>query len=105
MRHVLTVLAVTGALIATPAAAGDKHHRGPAPRDDGNSYWLDYKTDVSEAERELRSDLRDAGDEEDRRDAWEEYRQELADAKQDFRREMRERGYSVGRVYVDDGDD
>ncbi|WOE75256.1 hypothetical protein [Alterisphingorhabdus coralli] len=66
-----------------------------APNNDSNKFWLDYRTDVSEAERELDSDLRRATDEEDRREAWAEYYNELRDAKKDYAEEMTERGYIV----------
>ena len=71
---------------------------GPArvsPNNDSNPWWIDYKTDISEAKRELRSDLARATDYEDRVDAREEYRREIADAKYDYRKEMAERGYRV----------
>ncbi|MBS0504365.1 MAG: hypothetical protein JSS55_11300 [Proteobacteria bacterium] len=87
-------------LLAAPAAAHDYSRAQPAPRDDSNSYWLDYKTDVSEARRELRKDLRRAKKESDRREAWAEYRRELADAGRDYRKEMHEKGYAVGEVIV-----
>ena len=74
------------AMLATPALAGRSENRDDAvPQDDSNSYWLDYKTDISEAKRELASDLRGADDESDRERAWTEYRREIADAKSDYR--------------------
>jgi hypothetical protein len=89
------------ALVTAPAvAAVPTYHPEPAVLEDHNSYWLDYKTDVSEAERELRKDLRRAKKPSDRREAWAEYHRELADARKDFRQEMREKGYAVGRVIV-----
>lgn len=97
----LTALTILG----TPAMAGGKHPRiivdGQregllvSPNNDSNPWWVDYKTDISEAKRELRSDLRRATDYEDRVDAKEEYRREIADARYDFRKEMAERGYRV----------
>lgn len=105
MRKILALALVA---IAAPAAAHpdrvpiDYRYGEPAPRDDSNSYWLDYKTDVSEAKRELRKDLRRAKKPSDRREAWAEYRREIADAGKDFRKEMREKGYSVGAVEVTD---
>ena len=102
------------ALIAFGAAATISAHPGPgqhrdrdsivvrgqggmplAANNDSNHFWLDYTTDISEARRELRSDLRRATDEEDRRDAYAEYRHELADAKKDYVKEMTERGFRV----------
>ena len=94
MRTLTIALAV---LAAAPALA----HDPVARQDDSNSYWLDYKTDVSEAKRELRKDLARATDREDVRDAWAEYRRELADARKDYTKEMREKGYRVGRVTVE----
>lgn len=102
-----TFLALTLAAIALPTAASaadralDDRWGEPAPREDWNSYWLDYKTDVSEAKRELRKDLRRAKKPSDRREAWAEYHREITDAGKDFRKEMREKGYSVGAVSVE----
>lgn len=93
------------AMLATPALAGRSANRDiAAPQDDSNSYWLDYKTDISEAKRELASDLRGADDENDRERAWTEYRREIADAKSDYRKEMLEKGYRMGTVTVEDAD-
>jgi hypothetical protein len=94
------------AVIATPALARD---RGDPVFDDSNSHWLDYKTDVSEAKRELRKDLADAKDEADRVDAYAEYEAELADAEKDFRKEMAEKGIVLpaklrGRVIIEDAE-
>lgn len=94
------VVAAAFAVGAPAFAHGGQH--GPAPQDDRNSYWLDYRTDISEAKRELESDLRRANDDGDVADAWAEYRAELADARKDYRKEMIERGYTVGRVTVED---
>lgn len=96
MRPIILAMLLLGA----PAAAYDYRYPEPAPREDWNSYWLDYKTDLSEAKRELRKDLRHAKKESDRREAWAEYRREVADAGKDYRKEMREKGYAVGRVTV-----
>lgn len=91
-------------LAAAPAAAHDydvAYNVAPAaPQEDWNSYRLDYKTDLSEAKRELRKDLKRAKKASDRREAWAEYRREVADARKDYRQEMREKGYAVGAVYV-----
>ncbi|MEO0420351.1 MAG: hypothetical protein AAF249_15930 [Pseudomonadota bacterium] len=103
MRTVLVSLAAM-AVLATPAMAGGKHpviivdgKHGTriSPNNDSNPWWVDYKTDISEAKRELRSDLRRATDYEDEVDAKEEYRREIADARYDYRKEMAERGYRV----------
>lgn len=92
--------ALTLAATATPTLA----HDGPAPTGDESSHWRDYQTDLSEARRELRSDLRRANDPGDREDAWAEYRREVADARHDYNKEMIEKGYSVrqGRVTLGD---
>ena len=105
MRTILASLAALGVL-ATPVIASAGHpvivvkgkNGGPSrvsPNNDSNPWWVDYKTDISEAKRELRSDLARATDYEDRVDAREEYRREIADAKYDYRKEMAERGYRV----------
>ena len=97
----LVLVAALAAPFAVPASAGHpiivERDRGLqiSPNNDSNKWWVDYKTDISEAKRELRSDLRRATDAEDRRDAHEEYRREIADARHDYRKEMYERGYRV----------
>jgi hypothetical protein len=58
-----------------------------------NNYWYDYRSDIEEAENELRKDLRRAKSEQDRREAWQEYNRELRDARSDYRKEMIEKGY------------
>jgi hypothetical protein len=58
-----------------------------------NNYWYDYRSDVEEAENELRKDLRRAKSAQDKREAWAEYNQELRDARKDYTKEMVERGY------------
>jgi hypothetical protein len=58
-----------------------------------NNYWYDYRSDIEEAESELRKDLRRAKTAQDRREAWAEYNQELRDARKDYTQEMVERGY------------
>ncbi|ANY19528.1 hypothetical protein A6F68_01004 [Tsuneonella dongtanensis] len=72
-----------------------------AVSNDSNKYWLDYQTDVSEAKRELASDLDRATDEEDVREAWAEYYRELHDAQKDYSKEMAERGYRVADFKTD----
>ena len=104
MRFVFASLTAF-AVVAVPSVAGaggpviivDGKHRGLSisPNNDSNPWWVDYKTDISEAKRELRSDMRRATDLEDRVDAKEEYRREIADARYDYRKEMAERGYRV----------
>jgi hypothetical protein len=98
MKIIATLAIVGTALaVASPAAAHDKAKRISAVYDDSNSHYLDYKTDISEAKRELRKDLARANDEGDRIDAWHEYRREVADARYDFQKEMAERGVIVSR--------
>lgn len=103
MRLILATLAAA-TVIALPVAASAHHpviivegKKGTriSPNNESNPWWVDYQTDISEAKRELRSDLRRATDYEDRVDAKEEYRREIADAKYDYRKEMAERGYRV----------
>lgn len=65
-----------------------------------NNAWFDYQTDIAEARKELKKDLRASTDAEDERDAWDEYRTELADARHDYVKEMREKGYRPGEVRV-----
>jgi len=89
----LIALAVVGTAFATAAHADVRH----GVYSDSNSHYLDYKTDLSEARRELRSDLARANDKADRVDAWAEYRREVADARYDFEKEMAERGVTLTR--------
>jgi hypothetical protein len=89
----MIALAAAGAAFATTAQADLRY----GVYSDSNKYYLDYKTDLSEARRELRSDLARANDQADRIDAWAEYRQEVADARHDFAKEMAERGVTVRR--------
>jgi hypothetical protein len=68
-----------------------------------NNYWYDYRSDVEEAENELRKDLRRAKSQQDKREAWREYNRELADARHDYTKEMVEKGYITrqrGQVIV-----
>lgn len=65
-----------------------------------NNYWYDYRSDVEEAENELRKDLRRAKTRQDRREAWAEYNNELRDARADYRKEMVEKGYVLRRGNV-----
>lgn len=89
--------------MAAPAIAGDVPSE---VYDDSNKHYLDYKTSISEAKRELKSDLARANDEADRIDAYAEYEAELADADSDFRKEMAERGVVVprGEVLIETGE-
>ena len=101
-RTTLLIAAAATAVVVTPALAKDR--RTVPVYSDYNPYYLDDKTDVSEAKRELRNDLRRAKDASSREDAWHEYRREIADAEHDFRKEMAERGMVVrrGRVTVEE---
>ncbi|BDI60531.1 hypothetical protein [Qipengyuania nanhaisediminis] len=65
-----------------------------------NNLWFDYRIDITEAQKELRSDLRRASDLEDQRDAWEEYADELRHERKHYIEEMAERGYRYGTVVV-----
>lgn len=58
-----------------------------------NNYWYDYRSDLEEAEIELRKDLKRAKTAQDKREAHNEYDRELVDARKDYTQEMRERGY------------
>ncbi|MCC2977906.1 hypothetical protein LK533_14620 [Sphingomonas sp. PL-96] len=98
MSKTFLALAAAGTLLAGPALAGDRN-RAPV-YSDSNSHYLDYKTDISEAKRELRKDLARADDPADREDAWAEYQREVADAKHDFRKEMAEEGRPIRRIPV-----
>lgn len=65
-----------------------------------NRLWFDYRIDITEAQKELRSDLDHASDIEDQRDAWEEYATELRKERFDYIEDMAERGYRMGTVTV-----
>ena len=65
-----------------------------------NRFWFDYRIDITEAQKELTSDLRRASDVEDLRDAWEEYGHELKIERTHYIEEMAERGYRYGQVIV-----
>lgn len=101
MRTPLLILTLVAAVATTPAMAGKRDY-GAMPDNENNPFWRDYQTDLSEARRELDSDLRHATDEEDTRDAWSEYRQEVADARHDYAKEMREKGYRRVEVRVEE---
>lgn len=97
---------LAGAALPTVAIAhpGPEAHsniiRTPIAGKD-NNYWYDYRSDLEEAENELRKDLRRAKTAQDEREARSEYRRELADARKDYTKEMRELGYiSRGEVEV-----
>lgn len=101
-RTVFAAFATLAAVVAAPLAAHPREivverYRSlpPSPNNFTNKWWVDYETDISEAKRELASDLRRATDAEDRRDAHREYRREIEDARYDYEKEMNERGYQV----------
>lgn len=92
-------------LVAHPVAAQGNAAYRPTVYDEPiagvrNNKWYDYRSDLAEAENELRKDLRRAKTDQDRREARAEYRRELADARHDYRKEMREKGYIAGRGEV-----
>lgn len=91
----LTIMLGLGALLAATPSLAETRKR--AVQDDSNSWWLDYKTDISEARRELTNDLGGAKKQADKDRAWAEYRREVADARDDYNKEMGERGYRPGR--------
>ncbi|WP_339689751.1 hypothetical protein [uncultured Parasphingorhabdus sp.] len=97
-------LALVGATTAPALAhAGDESHavvRTEPIAGVYNKFWYNYLVDILEADKELKSDLNRATDEEDKRDAWEEYEHELVDADKDYVEEMRDRNYRVARVTV-----
>lgn len=96
------------AMSAAPALAQGGHYVRAAILEEPiagrrNNYWYDYRSDVEEAENELRKDLRRAKTEQDRREAQREYVRELADARHDYRKEMAEKGFvRRGEVTVEE---
>jgi hypothetical protein len=94
--------AAVAALTAVPAIAGDEHGRDryAGMFDDSNSHYLDYKTDLSEARRELKKDLEDADSPADRAEVIGEFEREIADAETDFIKEMAEDGIVLRRGTV-----
>ncbi len=104
---ILALAAAPLALIAAPVPA--LAHPGPEAHEhtlDGpiaakyNNHWYDYRSDVEEAENELRKDLRRAKKPSDRREAYAEYNRELYDARKDYTQEMVENGYVLRRGEV-----
>jgi hypothetical protein len=101
-KSAVALLSISGALMvgatATTLSAhpGSQHHASvlDAPiAGERNNYWYDYRSDLEEAEIELRKDLKRAKTAQDRREAYNEYDRELVDARKDYTQEMRERGY------------
>ncbi len=66
-----------------------------------NKLWFNYLIDVTEAQKEARSDLTRASDLDDVRDAWEEYAEELREEREVYTRKMAKRGYRTGTVTID----
>ncbi len=65
-----------------------------------NKFWFNYRIDITEAQKELRSDLNRASDIEDLRDAWEEYAHELRKERSHYIKQMAKRGYRAATVSV-----
>lgn len=63
-----------------------------------NKLWFNYRIDITEAQKELRSDLNRASDIEDLRDSWEEYARELRSERDYYVKKMAKRGYRSGTV-------
>ena len=98
-KSALALIFVSGAMTT---AATVSAHPGVTPHADvldapiagvRNNYWYDYRSDLEEAENELRKDLRRAKTAQDRREAHAEYNRELIDARRDYSQEMVEQGY------------
>ena len=111
-KLVLGIAAVAAAISATSHAAVSLYEETLAREEERriltdpiagieNSLWFDYRIDVTEAQKELASDLRGASDVEDLRDAWEEYAFELRHEREDYIHDMAERGYR-GYVTIED---
>lgn len=109
-KSAIALISISGALMVGATSATVVAHPGATPHasildapiaGERNNYWYDYRSDLEEAEIELRKDLRRAKTAQDRREAHAEYNRELVDARKDYRQEMRERGYlSRGDVDV-----
>ncbi len=67
-----------------------------------NKFWFNYRVNVLETKKELKSDLNDASDAEDLRDAWDEYRNELHDNRYHYTKVMAKRGYREPNVTIVD---
>lgn len=101
-KSAIALLSVSGALMIGATATTLAAHPGPeshvrvfdAPIGGvRNNHWYDYRSDLEEAENELRKDLRRAKTAQDRREAHAEYDRELYDARKDYTQEMVEGGY------------
>lgn len=101
-KSAVGLIAISGALTIGGTAATVAAHPGATPHAAvldapiagvRNDYWYDYRSDLEEAENELRKDLRRAKTAQDRREAHAEYNRELFDARKDYSQEMVEKGY------------
>lgn len=101
-KSAIALLSISGALMVGATATTLSAHPGrqahahtlEAPiAGVRNNHWYDYRSDLEEAEIELRKDLRRAKTAQDRREAYAEYDNELFDARKDYTKEMRERGH------------
>jgi hypothetical protein len=101
-KSAIALLSISGALMFAATATTLSAHPGSQNHASvldapiagvRNNYWYDYRSDLEEAEIELRKDLKRAKTAQDRREAYNEYDRELVDARKDYRQEMRERGY------------
>lgn len=102
-KPIFTAAAVFAAMTAAPAAfAGSDQGRDKYEGvfDDSNAHYLDYKTDLSEARRELKNDLEGASSDADRAEVISEFEREIADAENDFIKEMAEDGVVLRRGIV-----
>lgn len=102
----LLFVALAAALFLSREAAAHPGHRAHVAVLDApiagvrNNLWFDYRSDIEEAENELRKDLRRAKSDQDEREAWAEYNRELRDARSDYRKQMVEKGYLRRRGVV-----
>lgn len=101
-KSAIALLSISGALMIGASATTLSAHPGPqshvrvfdAPIGGvRNNHWYDYRSDLEEAENELRKDLRRAKTAQDRREAHAEYDRELYDARKDYTQEAVEGGY------------
>lgn len=102
LKPMFACAAAIAALTAAPAMAADERGRDryAGMFDDSNSHYLDYKTDLSEARRELKNDLEGADSPADRAEVINEFEREVADAESDFIKEMAEDGIVLRRGIV-----
>ena len=108
----IAILAIAGLAATATQAAAPMLYEEELARDEEariinqpiagieNRFWFDYRIDITEAQKELKSDLRKADDIEDRREAWEEYGKELRHERIDYIEDMAKKGYRMGEVTV-----